>query len=76
MPKANDIHVEAVREKLLRRSQAGIEKYGTNLERTDLEELEWLQHLQEELMDAANYAERRMHDLRRKIATSTWTPDA
>ena len=76
MPKANDIHVEAVREKLLRRSQAGIEKYGTNLERTDLEELEWLQHLQEELMDAANYAERRMNDIRIKISTSTWKTDA
>ena len=37
------------------RSEKGLEKYGTNLERTDLETLDWVQHAQEEAMDLANY---------------------
>jgi len=42
---------------LLLRAQVGKEKYGTTLERKDLEDKAWLQHLQEELLDAANYIE-------------------
>lgn len=49
--------VEAVRQKLLQRSQAGIAKYGTMLTRPDLNTLEWLQHAQEEALDFANYLE-------------------
>lgn len=56
-PPAPDIHVEAVRAKLLERSQAGIVKYGTTLERGDLNTLDWLNHVQQELMDAANYTQ-------------------
>lgn len=40
------------------RSLSGIEKYKTTLERNDLSTLEWLQHLQDELMDAVLYLER------------------
>jgi hypothetical protein len=40
------------------RSQVGINKYKTTLERTDLSTLEWLTHLQDELMDATLYVER------------------
>jgi hypothetical protein len=40
------------------RSERGLEKYGTNLERTDLETLDWLQHAQEEAMDLCLYLER------------------
>lgn len=39
------------------RSEEGIRKYGTTLERDDLNVLDWLQHLQEELMDATLYIE-------------------
>lgn len=42
---------------LLLRAEVGKEKYGTTLERKDLEDKAWLQHLQEELLDAANYIE-------------------
>jgi len=52
-----DKHVESVRQKLLERSQAGIQKYGTSLERPDLGTLEWPIHAQEEAMDLANYLE-------------------
>ena len=40
------------------RSSVGIEKYGTTLDRQDLSTLEWLKHLQEELMDATLYIEK------------------
>jgi hypothetical protein len=49
--------VEAVRSKLLSRSQVGLTKYGVGLDRTDLTKLQWLTHLQEELMDACCYGE-------------------
>lgn len=50
--------VERVREAFRKRSERGLEKYGTTLERNDLTHLEWLQHLQEELMDATLYIEK------------------
>lgn len=40
------------------RSQRGIDKYGTTLDKNELSNREWLQHLQEELMDAALYVEK------------------
>jgi hypothetical protein len=40
------------------RSKLGIMKYNTTLERNDLSTLEWLTHLQDELMDATLYVER------------------
>lgn len=40
------------------RSLSGIEKYNTTLERNDLTGKEWLQHLQDELMDAVLYIEK------------------
>ncbi len=49
--------VDAVREKLRMRSLAGMAKYGTTLTRVDLGHLDWLNHLQQELLDAANYLE-------------------
>lgn len=53
-----DSIVEQVREELLNRSELGIEKYKTTLDRTDLCNLDWLQHLKEELMDATLYVTR------------------
>ena len=50
--------VESVREDLLRRSQVGINKYNTTLERTDLSLKDWLQHSYEECLDMANYLKR------------------
>lgn len=52
-----DKHVEAVIEKMRSRSEVGYKKYGTNLERTDYDFLDWITHLQEELMDASLYCE-------------------
>lgn len=49
---------EQVIEQIRKRAEVGERKYGVTLERKDLNLLEWLQHLQEELMDAACYVEK------------------
>ena len=49
------------------RSEKGLEKYGTNLERTDLETLDWLQHAQEEAMDLCLYLERLKEQIKNKF---------
>lgn len=46
------------------RAQKGFQKYGTTTERTDIDLQGWLQHLQEELMDATVYIERLKHELK------------
>lgn len=48
--------VEGVRNKLLLRSQVGINKYGTTLDENNKDN--YLNHLQMELLDAANYTEK------------------
>ena len=44
--------------KILGRAEKGKDKYGVTMEREDLSTEEWLNHLQEELMDACVYVER------------------
>lgn len=39
------------------RSDVGLKKYGKSMDRDDLSLVEWLTHLQEELLDAAQYVE-------------------
>ena len=58
-----DSNVEAVINSIREREERGMSKYGVNTDRTDLSTLEWLQHLQEELMDGAVYIERLKKDL-------------
>jgi hypothetical protein len=53
-----DKYVDRVLKRFNERSEVGIKKYSTTLERNDLNALEWLTHLQEELMDATLYIER------------------
>jgi len=50
--------VDSVQNKFKKRSDEGIKKYNTTLDREDLTEEEWLNHLQEELMDATLYVEK------------------
>ena len=57
-PDKKDKYVQQVKERFEERSQTGIKKYNTTLERTDLNLQDWLLHLQEELMDATLYIER------------------
>jgi hypothetical protein len=60
--KVEDPIVLSVMAKYYERSQVGIQKYGTMLNREDLTTVEWLTHLQEELMDATLYIERLKQD--------------
>jgi len=53
-----DSHVEKVINKYKERSEAGIRKYNNTLDRKDLSFVQWLTHLQEELMDATLYIEK------------------
>ena len=53
-----DSIVESLIKKYKDRSEVGIKKYGTTLDREDLNTLDWLKHLQEELMDASLYIEK------------------
>lgn len=45
------------------RAAMGLQKYGVTMERGDLNTLDWLQHLQNELLDAAIYVERLKNEL-------------
>ncbi len=66
-----DKNVEAVRRLLWQRMGAGYAKYGVNTERKDIDLLGWLQHLQEELLDAAVYVERLKDELRTSPSQTT-----
>ena len=59
-----DKYVKSVVKNFKKRSQVGIEKYGTTLDRNDVDLLGWLNHLQEELMDATLYIERLKTELK------------
>jgi hypothetical protein len=58
--------VERVVSKYNKRSEMGIEKYNTTLEKNNLQLKEWLVHLQEELMDATLYIEKSLSKLNDK----------
>jgi hypothetical protein len=60
-----DANVEANRQMLLDRSVVGLKKYGVTTERTDLNLQQWLQHILEELLDAANYVQATKMQLKR-----------
>ena len=58
MQEEQDSIVKSVVSLYKERSRVGIEKYNKTMDRNDLSTSEWLQHLQEELMDAALYIEK------------------
>ena len=55
-----DSIVKKLIDKHIERSEQGYKKYGTDLDRNDLVLRDWMQHLQEELMDASLYLEKLM----------------
>jgi hypothetical protein len=57
-PDKKDKYVQTVKEKFEQRSQTGIKKYNTTLERNDLNLQDWLRQAQEEAMDLTLYLER------------------
>ena len=53
-----DSVVFSIIEKFIKRSELGVKKYGTDLDREDLHVLDWIRHAQEEHMDAILYLEK------------------
>ena len=49
------------------RANVGFTKYGTNLDRTDLNTKDWIEHLQQELMDAVLYLEKLKQNFKNSI---------
>lgn len=61
-----DSVVLSVIEKIKSRARIGKEKYGTDLDRKDLSIIEWINHAQEEHMDAILYLEKLKKELEDK----------
>lgn len=53
-----DSIVESVINQFKERSEIGIKKYNTTLDRTDLNTLDWINHAQQEAMDFVLYLEK------------------
>jgi hypothetical protein len=61
-----DSIVNSVINSFVKRSNLGLQKYGTTLDRNDLGVLDWIQHAQEEHMDAILYLEKLKTELIKK----------
>lgn len=59
----NDEVTNRVLELIMKRQKAGYEEYGTTLADNKGDILYWLRHLQEEMLDAAQYIEKLIFDL-------------
>ena len=53
-----DSVVTSIIEQFTKRAQFGKAKYGTDLDRTDLALLDWIEHAKQEHMDAILYLEK------------------
>ena len=53
-----DSIIQSVISQFLERGEFGLNKYGTTLDRTDLNVDDWIEHMKQELMDAILYLER------------------
>lgn len=62
-----DSIVTAVIQRFTERAEMGKKKYGTDLDRTDLSILDWIQHAQEEHMDAILYLEKLKREYSTKV---------
>ena len=62
-----DSIVESVISKYKDRANIGFTKYGTNLDRTDLNAKDWAEHLQQELMDAVLYLEKLKTEMKNSL---------
>ena len=69
--KCPDPNVQTVVDSHIARAEAGLVKYGNDTTRGDLTEVEWLEHLKEELMDAAIYTQRIIEDRKLEVHEAT-----
>ena len=68
-----DSVVYSIVKQFIQRSDFGFKKYGTNLDRTDLSVLDWIQHAQEEHMDAILYLEKLKQEYTKQSRTDATT---
>lgn len=57
---------DAIAKRLQDRAAFGAQKYGVTMERTDLQFVDWLKHIQEELLDGAVYIEKVLEDFQKE----------
>jgi hypothetical protein len=66
--------MSAIEDRVIARIQSraalGLRKYDATMERTDLNTQEWLQHLQDELLDGAIYVERLKNELATQVRSA------
>ena len=62
-----DSIVTTIIQRFTERAEMGKKKYGTDLDRTDLSVLDWIQHAQEEHMDAILYLEKLKREYHTKV---------
>lgn len=60
-----DTVVASIIAKFERRARMGNQKYGTDLDRTDLDKVSWIEHAQDELMDGILYLEKLKQELQK-----------
>lgn len=65
VPQGLDSIVTTVIQRFAERAEMGKKKYGTDLDRMDLGILDWIQHAQEEHMDAILYLEKLKQEYRK-----------
>jgi hypothetical protein len=65
-PKVDSV-VQTIVERFESRAAFGRQKYGTDLDRTDLSVLDWIQHIQDELHDGILYLEKLKQVLNGKV---------
>lgn len=68
-PKVDSI-VQTIIDRFESRAAFGKQKYGTDLDRTDLSVVDWLEHFQMELMDGILYCEKLKQVLNGKVEKS------
>lgn len=63
-----DSIVDSIVDKFINRAAFGKAKYNNDLDRNDLNVIEWINHFQEELMDGILYVEK----LKNEIISEKW----
>ena len=63
-PKLDSI-VTSIIDQFTARAKMGKQKYGVDLDRTDLERVDWINHAQDELMDGILYLEKLKQELQK-----------
>jgi hypothetical protein len=66
-----DTVVSAVVEQFIDRSRLGVAKYGTTLDREDLDIIDWIEHSKQEAMDFVLYLERLKRECQRRFPGQT-----